>query len=223
MKVLDFGLAKALEPAARAMQPPRSPTSPTITSPAMTQAGMILGTAAYMAPEQARGKTVDKRADIWAFGCVLYEMLTGKRAFAGDDVSDVLASVLAREPDWARLPRHHFARVLGTYIRRCLQKDPRQRIHDIADVRLALEGAFETTAPQTATPAASSSKGARLAWVAAVVAAAALAIPTVRHLRETPSPAPLETRTEIVHARHRRSHVVCALARRPAARLRGAG
>ena len=102
VKVLDFGLAKALEPTAR--RRPTCSTSPTITTPAMTQRGVILGTAAYMSPEQARGKPVDKRSDIWAFGCVLYEMLTGKRAFAGDEVSDVLASVLAREPDWTLLP-----------------------------------------------------------------------------------------------------------------------
>src|SRR5437870_2538118 len=102
VKVLDFGLAKAMEPVGGA---PNVSQSPTITTPAiMTGAGVILGTAAYMSPEQARGKTVDKRADIWAFGCVLYEMLTGTRAFAGDDVSEVLASVLAREPDWTRLP-----------------------------------------------------------------------------------------------------------------------
>ena len=110
MKVLDFGLAKAMEPAGRA---PNVSQSPTITTPAMTQAGMILGTAAYMSPEQARGKTLDKRTDIWAFGCVLYEMLTGTRAFAGDDVSDVLASVLAREPDWTRLPSN-LSPALGT-------------------------------------------------------------------------------------------------------------
>ena len=109
----------------------------------MTGVGVILGTAAYMAPEQARGKAVDKRADIWAFGCVLYEMLTGTRAFAGDDVSEVLASVLAREPDWARLPAD-LSPALGTYIRRCLHKNPKQRIADAQDVRLALEGAFET-------------------------------------------------------------------------------
>src|SRR5438105_6817326 len=94
VKVLDFGLAKAMEPPS-AMAPSVS-QSPTITTPAMTQAGIVLGTAAYMSPEQARGKPVDKRADIWAFGAVLFEMLTGKRAFAGEDVSDVLASVLAR-------------------------------------------------------------------------------------------------------------------------------
>ena len=148
VKVLDFGLAKAMEPAsaqgASAGQA-RASQSPTITTPAMTQAGMILGTAAYMSPEQARGKTLDKRTDIWAFGCVLYEMLTGTRAFAGDDVSDVLASVLAREPDWTRLPSN-LSPALGTYIRRCLEKNPKQRIADAQDMRLALEGAFDTAA-----------------------------------------------------------------------------
>ena len=143
VKVLDFGLAKALEPAGTASASVSQ--SPTITTPAMTHAGMILGTAAYMSPEQARGKTVDKRADIWAFGCVLYEMLTGRRAFADDKVSDTLASVLAREPDWVLLPST-VSPVLGTYLRRCLQKDPRQRVQAIGDVRLALEGAFEATA-----------------------------------------------------------------------------
>ena len=103
---------------------------------------MILGTAAYMSPEQARGKAVDTRTDIWAFGCVLYEMLTGRRAFDGDDVSDTLARVLEREPDWARLPAT-LSPALRTRPARCLQKDPRQRVQAIGDVRLALEGAFE--------------------------------------------------------------------------------
>jgi serine/threonine protein kinase len=124
VKVLDFGIAKAMEPVGRA---PNVSRSPTITTPAMTQAGMILGTAAYMSPEQARGKTVDKRTDIWAFGCVLYEMLTGTRAFTGDDVADVLASVLAKEPDWTQLP-FHLSPALSMYIRRCLERDPKQRI-----------------------------------------------------------------------------------------------
>jgi Tol biopolymer transport system component len=151
VKVLDFGLAKALDPAhgSGLTAQDNATQSPTITSPAMTQAGFILGTAAYMAPEQAKGKPVDKRADIWAFGCVLYEMLTGHRAFAGSDVSEVLASVLAREPDWTVWPAST-SLVLETYVRRCLQKDPKHRIHDIADVRLALEGAFDMLAPQAA-------------------------------------------------------------------------
>ncbi len=155
VKVLDFGLAKAMEPAsaqgASAGQAHAS-MSPTITTPAMTQAGMILGTAAYMSPEQARGKTVDTRADIWAFGCVLYEMLTGQRAFDGEGVSETMARVIEREPDWARLPAT-LSPALRTYITRCLQKDPRQRVQAIGDVRLALEGAFETAVPQTAAPA----------------------------------------------------------------------
>ena len=102
VKVLDFGLAKAMEPTG-ALSPSQS-MSPTITTPAMTQAGTILGTAAYMSPEQARHKPVDKRADIWAFGAVLFEMLTGKRAFPGEDITDTLAAVVRAEPDWGALP-----------------------------------------------------------------------------------------------------------------------
>src|SRR6266540_3922532 len=150
LKMLDFGLAKAMEPTG-AMSPNVS-QSPTITTPAMTQAGMILGTAAYMSPEQARGKIVDKRADIWAFGAVLYEMLTGKRAFEDEDVSMTLSKVLQREPDFDALPPTVPARVRQA-LRVCLRKDPKQRAGDIRDVRLALEGAFETTVPGTAAPA----------------------------------------------------------------------
>jgi serine/threonine-protein kinase len=153
VKVLDFGLAKAMGPAS-ALGPPgghAQTMSPTITTPAMTQAGMILGTAAYMSPEQARGKAADRRADIWAFGCVLYEMLTGRRAFGGDEVSDVLAAVLAREPAWEAIPNEVPARIRDI-VAACLQKDSRQRVHDIADARLAMDGAFargETTGLRT--------------------------------------------------------------------------
>ena len=148
VKVLDFGLAKALEQAGSSPDVP----SPTITSPAMmTGPGVILGTAAYMSPEQARGKAVDKRADIWAFGCVLYEMLTGQRAFGGEDVAGTLARVVEREPDFDALPPAVPARV-GQALRVCLRKDPKQRVGDIRDVRLALEGAFETADAQTAAP-----------------------------------------------------------------------
>ena len=156
VKVLDFGLAKALEPTGSDVLASQSPT---ITTPAMTQAGMILGTAAYMSPEQAKGKTVDKRSDVWAFGAVLYEMLTGKRAFDAEDVSETLAAVLRAEVDWARLPKD-LSPVLGTYIRRCLQKDPKQRIRDIGDVALALEGAFETGGSRTVESAAVSQPAA---------------------------------------------------------------
>ena len=148
VKVLDFGLAKAMEPTATA---PNVSQSPTITSPAMTQMGVILGTAAYMAPEQAKGKRVDERSDIWAFGCVLYEMLTGRRAFQGEDVSDTLAAVLRGAPDWSVLPSQ-LSPTLLVYLRRCLTRDPVQRVHDIADVRLALDGAFDVPLESLPTP-----------------------------------------------------------------------
>ncbi len=196
VKVLDFGLAKALDPPAASR--PEAMNSPTITSPAMTQAGMILGTAAYMAPEQARGKVVDKRADIWAFGCVLFEMLTGTRAFGGEDLTVTLARVVEREPDFDALPPSVPPRVTQA-LRVCLRKDPKQRAQAIGDVRLALEGAFETAVPQTATAEAAAPRG-RLAWMAfgvAALVAAALAIPALRYLRETPPPPPPETRTEV--------------------------
>jgi Tol biopolymer transport system component len=136
VKILDFGLAKALDPTDASNELSEAAT---MTSPAMmTSAGVILGTAAYMSPEQARGKPVDKRADIWAFGCVLYEMLTGCTAFAADTVSESLAKVLERDPDWRALPSATPDRVRAL-LRRCLQKDPAQRLHDIADARIELE------------------------------------------------------------------------------------
>ena len=142
VKVLDFGLAKALDslPAVGV----DATASPTITSPAMmTGQGILLGTAAYMSPEQARGKFVDQRTDIWAFGCVLYEMLTGQRAFAGEDVTDTLAAVVRGEPSWDALPSA-VSPTVRMVLRRCLHKDVRQRVADIRDVRLAIDGAFET-------------------------------------------------------------------------------
>ena len=137
VKVLDFGLAKALEPTDAAS--PSVSQSPTITSPAMmTGVGMLLGTAAYMSPEQARGKSVDKRSDIWAFGCVLYEMLTGKRCFDGEGIADTLALVLTKEPDWTALPAET-APSIRALLRCCLTKDSRRRIADIAAVHFAWE------------------------------------------------------------------------------------
>jgi len=150
VKVLDFGLAKAMESTAGSS--PSMSMSPTITTPAMTQTGMILGTAAYMSPEQARGKTVDKRADIWAFGAVLYEMLTGTRAFPGEDLTDTLAAVVRGEPEWSLVPGN-VSPTLLVFLRRSLQKEPKQRVGDIRDVRLALEGAFDVGGPQTPPPA----------------------------------------------------------------------
>ena len=149
VKVLDFGLAKAFQPESA---DPNLSQSPTISlTAAATQMGMIIGTAAYMAPEQARGRPVDKRADIWAFGVVLFEMLSGAKPFPGDDLSQTLARVIDRDPDWTALPAE-LSPSLGTYLRRCLEKDPRQRVRDIGDVRLAVEGAFDlaVVSPQEA-------------------------------------------------------------------------
>ena len=151
VKVLDFGLAKALEPQS-AMSPGMS-QAPTITTSAMTQAGMILGTAAYMSPEQAKGRTVDKRSDVWAFGAVLYEMLSGKRAFDGEDMTDVLGAVVRLEPNWEVLPLDTPPQLL-MFLKQCLKKDSKQRVGDIRDVRLALEGAFETGGSQPVEPVA---------------------------------------------------------------------
>jgi eukaryotic-like serine/threonine-protein kinase len=140
VKVLDFGLAKAMEPAAGSS--PSISMSPTITTPAMmTGVGMILGTAAYLSPEQAKGRVADKRSDVWAFGCVLYEMLTGQRAFAGDDVGEVLAEVIKVNVDWRRLEAIRNA-ALVTLVRRCLRKEPRQRPGDGGAIRLEIDEAI---------------------------------------------------------------------------------
>ena len=174
VKVLDFGLAKPMEPAAESL--PSASQSPTITTSAMRQAGMILGTAAYMSPEQARGKRVDRRADIWAFGAVLFEMLTGQRAFPGKDLTDTLAAVVKLDPKWDALGADVPARVRQV-LRVCLQKDPRQRAQAIGDVRLALEGAFETAAllGETRVRSAASWKRVALVGAGALLLGAALA------------------------------------------------
>ncbi|MGA7991090.1 MAG: protein kinase [Thermoanaerobaculia bacterium] len=137
VKLLDFGLAKMFEGDGGPGSSPSVTHSPTLTARA-TAAGVILGTAAYMSPEQARGKPLDKRTDVWAFGCVLYEMLTGKRAFDGETVSDTLVSVLSKEPDYAALPEQTPAAV-RKILRRCMQRDARLRLRDIGDARLDLE------------------------------------------------------------------------------------
>ena len=142
VKVLDFGLAKALGPDGGSS--PDLMNSPTLTMHA-TQMGMIIGTAAYMAPEQARGKPVDRRADIWAFGVVLYEMLTGRRAFDGDDVSITLASVLKDDPKWQELPAD-LPTPLSRLLRRCLEKEPKRRLSAIGDARLELDEHEPTSA-----------------------------------------------------------------------------
>jgi len=139
-KVLDFGLAKALEDDSSVTDISTSPT----LSHAPTQAGILLGTAAYMSPEQARGKKVDRRADIWAFGAVLYEMLSGKTAFAGETISDTLAAVIRAEPDWSALPGN-LPPSIPRLLRRCLTKDPSQRLRDIGEARIAINAAISGT------------------------------------------------------------------------------
>jgi serine/threonine-protein kinase len=155
VKVLDFGLAKLTEAAGmgRGDAARNMSQAPTITTPAMTQAGMILGTAAYMSPEQARGKIVDRRADVWAFGCVLFEMLTGHRAFEGELVSDVLASVLKTDPNWPALPADTPAGV-RRLLRRCLEKDPRRRLQAIGEARVQIEDLLSGAPDTTVGPAA---------------------------------------------------------------------
>ncbi|MGH9816767.1 MAG: protein kinase domain-containing protein, partial [Candidatus Acidiferrales bacterium] len=185
-KLLDFGLAKAL--AGDSSSDADVSNSPTL-SMAATKAGIILGTAAYMPPEQARGKSVDRRADIWSFGCVLYEMLTGSRAFVGEDVSETLAAIIRGEPDWTALPlapRHP----IRTLLRRCLEKDAKRRLQAIGEARVTIEdylanpsaaeaaAAADVTAPAPA--GVKTARATRVAWaVAAVATIAALALAVV--------------------------------------------
>jgi serine/threonine protein kinase len=144
VKILDFGLAKAVRFESSATDPADSPTLSQIT----IESGVLLGTAAYMAPEQAKAKPVDRRADIWAFGCVLYEMLTAKKAFPADTVAETLAAVLKNEPDWSQLPSSTPA-LVRVLLHRCLQKDPKQRLRDIGDARISLEEVLSGAAVAT--------------------------------------------------------------------------
>jgi serine/threonine-protein kinase len=170
-KVLDFGLAKVLEPVG--VSAGTMMVSPTVTSPAMTQMGLILGTAAYMSPEQARGRTADTRSDVWAFGCVLYEMLAGRRPFDGADVSEVLALVITKEPDWGALPVSTPSS-LCRLLRRCLEKDQRRRLRDIGDALLELDDAKTPEATAEGTAAVHLQPRGRR-WLQRLAAAAVLA------------------------------------------------
>ena len=187
VKILDFGLAKALEgEGATASDPASSPTMSRLA----TQAGIILGTAAYMSPEQAKGKPVDRRADIWAFGCVLYEMLTGKHAFDGETVTDVLAAVVMKDPDWSLLPES-MPPAIRKLLARCLKKDAKQRLQAIGEARItieeALSGAGEETLPVERVTKGGG--GSRIAWAVAVLSvAAAVALGALLWLR-APAPA----------------------------------
>jgi serine/threonine-protein kinase len=159
----------------------------------MTKAGIILGTAAYMAPEQARGRAVDKRADVWAFGCVLYEMLAGRRAFAGDDITDVLSRVLQREPDWTLLPGELPTHVT-TLLSRCLEKDPRRRVRDIGDARLALDGVFAPSSAAESPAATDRPRAGLVLWLGmggALAAGIVLTAAAAAVLWPTPHRAPV--------------------------------
>ena len=225
VKVLDFGLAKALDPAGASGAD--AVNSPTLTARARTQMGMILGTAAYMSPEQAKGRSVDKRADIWAFGVVLYEMLTGQRAFKGDDISETLASVLKDTPSLDALPPPTPLRLVRL-IARCLDRDLKTRLRDIGEARIEI-ARIEAGAPDSvvlpipASPATESAWSRALAWALATAAgllAGLLAIPAVRHLSEAPR---LRCACRDRDACHRPADVVCAVARRSPDCLRGRG
>ena len=172
VKVLDFGLAKALQPEA---SDARLSLSPTISlTAAATQIGMVMGTAAYMAPEQAKGKPVDKRADIWAFGAVLYELLTGRKTFAGEDVSETMAHVLTRPVDWDALPSATPAS-LARLLKRCLERDPKARLRDIGEARIALSGSGEVANEPDAESQPGPDRSTATRTIAIATAAAAVA------------------------------------------------
>jgi len=200
VKVLDFGLAKALDPVGAASGPQSASqlaASPTLTLGATVQ-GVLLGTAAYMAPEQAKGAAVDKRADIWAFGVILWEMLTGRRLFEGDSAADTLAGVLRAEIDLAALPEET-PPAIRRLLRRCLERQPRNRLHDIADARIVLDDVLagrggEVAAP-TASPEATGGSWRRvLPWVAAALA---LAVALVAWLGRGTSTPPAALRVDV--------------------------
>jgi serine/threonine-protein kinase len=183
VKVLDFGLAKALEPGYS--PDPSAMSSPTLT--AATQYGVILGTAAYMSPEQAKGRPADKRSDVWGFGCVLYEMLSGRRAFDGEDVSEVLASVIKTEPDLTALPAG-VPRGIRTLVARCLAKDRKRRIPEIATVRFLLDEASSSDVPLPSQAAVS--RPAPWTLAAAIVVTAVVATAATALLKTAPSEPP---------------------------------
>jgi len=195
VKVLDFGLAKGTM--AAAADGDGSPGSPAAIDG--TREGVILGTASYMSPEQSRGRAVDKRTDIWAFGCVFYEMLTGRAAFAGETLSDTLAAVLKEEPDWPALPADTPPGVRSV-LRRCLKKDPVDRLHDIADARIELQEAIAEPAAATPTgpPRGAADRWARvIPWVVAAGSVAALLLVVPQATRRSGSPVASVTRLDL--------------------------
>jgi len=195
VKVLDFGLAKTF---ATGPAGPNPSDSPTITSPAKTTPGLILGTAAYMAPEQAKAKPVDRRADLWALGAVLYEMLTGGRAFPGEDTTDTIVAVLSREPDWSALPPATPPSI-RTLLRRCLQKDRRRRLDSAAAVRLEIDDALSGGSDVAIAPVRQASPTrAALPWALAVALGGALLTTLIAWAPWRPDPIAPETRLDVV-------------------------
>ena len=195
VKVLDFGLARAFAGDVADSNPSQSPT----LSAVATMQGVLLGTAAYMSPEQARGKAVDKRTDIWAFGCVLYELLTGRQAFHGEDVTDILAAVVRAEPEWQTLPATPVK--IRDLLRHCLQKDKTQRLRDMGDARIEIQEALTAPPAAVALTAAATTRGwrERLAWlaVAGVLALIAITFAIGLVLRAPKPPQPMRLTAEI--------------------------
>jgi eukaryotic-like serine/threonine-protein kinase len=193
VKVLDFGLAKAIEPLSSSAA--AAIANSAITSPAaLTGVGMILGTAAYMSPEQAKGRAADRRTDVWAFGVVLYEMLTGERPFKGDGVSDTLASVLTRPPDWTALPATT-PPLIRRLLRRCLEKDRTRRLADMADARLDIDEALSDPSIDAPAESTTSRTRERLAWASALLLVGLTAAAMVGWASRSASVAPGTTRT----------------------------
>jgi Tol biopolymer transport system component len=193
VKVLDFGLAKTRDAADEAESSARRDAdSPTELKGPTTDAGVVLGTAAYMSPEQARGEPVDKRTDIWAFGCVLYEMLAGRRTFVGRTVTDTLAAIMRDQPDWSRLPPET-PLIVRWLVERCLEKDVKRRLHDLGDARLMLDdGRLLSGGATVASPAAAKPRRASRAALVAGASVLLAALGTtgtvaVRHWREVPA------------------------------------
>ena len=192
VKLLDFGLAKAMEGEATEGELQNSPT----LSAAATRTGVLLGTAAYMSPEQARGKRVDRRADIWAFGCMLYEMLTGRAAFSGETTSDILASVIRAEPDWSSLPGPVPPRI-QELLRRCLQKDAKQRLRDIGDARIIIDEAVTGSVVSETVPTGALTRLLQrpgMAWAcvaAGLVVGVVVAVFVASYLRPSPGERPV--------------------------------
>ena len=175
VKVLDFGLAKALE--GDSISGAAATQSPTVPRTVVSADGIVVGTAPYMAPEQARGKPADKRADLWAFGCVLYEMLTGRRAFPGEDTSETLAAIIKDDPDWRALTQETPASI-RRLLRRCLAKDPRRRQSDASGARLEIDEALAE--PLADIPVATTSRRReRFFWISALLLVAVAAVAAV--------------------------------------------